>query len=87
MPIGHMPAEKPAISKVIVAFNQFDAIAFGEAQFVRTARIKVVARSFLMCAIVPVELVMAEKDNGRSNSPTSGESNVLRRKMQQSSRI
>lgn len=32
-----MPAEKPAIAEVIVALDQLDAVALGEAQLITTA--------------------------------------------------
>lgn len=40
--ICHVAAEEPSIAKVIVSFNQFNAIAFGQTQLIGAARDKVV---------------------------------------------
>jgi hypothetical protein len=38
---GHMATEKPAIAKVIVSLDEFDAVALGQAQLVGAAGDKV----------------------------------------------
>jgi hypothetical protein len=37
-----MPAQEPAVAKLIVALNQLDAIAFGQCEFVGSTSSKVV---------------------------------------------
>lgn len=37
-----MPAQEPSISKVVIALNELDSIAFGQADFIRAARDEVI---------------------------------------------
>jgi hypothetical protein len=43
-PILQMSPQEPAIAKVIVAFNELDAVSSSKTQFVRTARLELVWR-------------------------------------------